>query len=209
MPTTKEITVYKFSELSESVKKKVLDKYREHVEFFYDFVIDDAEAILGMFGFSNVKIEFSGFWNQGDGACFTGVFNSEDFKFEKVVEYAPQDKEIVRIAEGFKSVCSEYSSVKFSLYKISHHYSHHNTIGITDVDFCDLKTGIGIGIDDFFNDKQVKDWKYLQKLSQDLMQWVYKRLEEEYEYQTSDEQILEQLNDGGQEYLEDGSAARF
>jgi len=207
MPTTKEITVYKFSELSESVKKKVLERYRENIEFFHDFVIDDARVMLGMFGFSNVKIEFSGFWSQGDGACFTGGFDSSTFGFDKVVEYAPQDKGIVRVAEGFKGVCSEYSSVRFSLYKISHHYSHHNTIGITDVDFCDLKTGEGVY--DFFNDKQVKEWKYLQKLSQDLMQWIYKRLEEEWEYQTSDEQILEQLNDGGQEYLEDGSVARF
>lgn len=205
MPTTKEITVYKFSELSESVKKKVLDKYREHVEFFHDFVLDDAEVMLGMFGFSNVKINYSGFWSQGDGACFTGGFDSSTFDFDKIVEYAPQDKEIVRVAEAFKKVCSEYSSVKFTLYKTTHHYSHHKTVGMTDIEFCDLETGEEMA----FLEKQKNDWEYLKELSEDLMHWIYKRLEEEYEYQTSDEQILEQLNDGDQDYLEDGSVARF
>lgn len=201
MPTTKEITVYKFSELSDSVKKKLIEKYREHNHFFHDFVLEDAERMLGMFGFSDVKIYYSGFWSQGDGACFTGKFNSTNFKPDKILEYAPQDEEIHRIAEQFRRICAEYRSIFFSLVSHNCRYSHSKTVGIVSIEFYNDVDGLEI---EDWKDKQHKDKDYLLELSRDLMNWIYKRLEEEYEYQNSVEVLMENMADSDREYLEDG-----
>lgn len=66
----------KYSELPEEIQQKVLDKYRyiniEHLEW-YEYTIDRLkEELENEYGFENVKIYFSGFGNQGDGASFTG-----------------------------------------------------------------------------------------------------------------------------------------
>lgn len=37
---------------------------------WYDFIYDDWKETLENAGFINPEIHFSGFWSQGDGACF-------------------------------------------------------------------------------------------------------------------------------------------
>ena len=80
---TKEITLYSVSDLKENpiVLKNVLDKqYHINVDtdFWYKEVIYNHTQKLESLGFNEVKIEFSGFYSQGDGASFT--CESIDFK---------------------------------------------------------------------------------------------------------------------------------
>jgi hypothetical protein len=66
-------TYLKFDELTDKQKAKVLDNLRYiNVNYdWYEYTIEEFEAKLKKLGFYDIKTEFSGFWSQGDGACFT------------------------------------------------------------------------------------------------------------------------------------------
>lgn len=66
-------TWLQFSELSAKGKAKAIDAHRDinTDHDWFDFMIEDYENKLKKLGFHNIKIYFSGFSSQGDGACFT------------------------------------------------------------------------------------------------------------------------------------------
>ncbi len=202
MPTQKTVTVYKFNELSDSVKKKVVQKERENFEFFDEATLEDAEKLLEVFGFSDIEIQYNGFYSQGDGASFTGKFNSSRLNLERMIDYAPKELVLHDIAKQIKEVCNRYEIVTFSLYRASHHYSHEKTVGIDDTFFYQKDTNEEIVE---WNDTQKNDEDYLLNLSRHIMRWIYNQLKTEYEYQMSDEQIIQQLTDLNHDYLENGT----
>ena len=69
---TKSINLYTFDELDTEIKEKVIAQHRDiDVEgewhgFIYEQWIDKLNKI----GYKEAKIHFSGFYSQGDGACF-------------------------------------------------------------------------------------------------------------------------------------------
>ena len=70
MPKIIEKLAYSYNELSDKAKQKLRDNYCEHV-IEMDFEVECLETILEEMGFCNVKVSYSGFWSQGDGASFT------------------------------------------------------------------------------------------------------------------------------------------
>lgn len=92
----KEIIIkgYTFSELNEEAKAKALESHNnilvEDEDYGWDAPLleefkEDMEAI----GFADVKPAYSGFWSQGDGACFTckSVDLVKVFKHMKSINY--------------------------------------------------------------------------------------------------------------------------
>lgn len=89
------IKLYQFDELSDDAKEKARDWYRQASRddsFWSEIAIDDAATVLKACGFDvyqrRVKlmgggtrlkpaIYFSGFYSQGDGACFEGAWTPE------------------------------------------------------------------------------------------------------------------------------------
>jgi len=72
---TKTYTVYNYDELSAEAKEKAIEWAQEFLredDFFYDDVKSEWIEKLESFGFTDVKLAYSGFWSQGDGASFTG-----------------------------------------------------------------------------------------------------------------------------------------
>src|SRR3546814_8954850 len=89
MPSIIETTVYCLDELPDAGKEKARAWYRESCLDYdwFDFVYEDFERVCAIVGvrLDTVQvrligggtrqepcIRFSGFWNQGDGACFEG-----------------------------------------------------------------------------------------------------------------------------------------
>ena len=66
-------TYLKFSELNKEQQEQVIENlYDINVrDEWYDSTYDYYESKLKKLGFYDIKFEFSGFWSQGDGACFT------------------------------------------------------------------------------------------------------------------------------------------
>ncbi|ELZ3073360.1 antitoxin of toxin-antitoxin stability system, partial [Escherichia coli] len=114
-------TVYTLNELSSTAQEKARDWYRQHHadSNWYENVYGDFREVCGIFGIdlrqrvirlSNGRfmeepcIWFSGFCSQGDGACFEGRWHWQSATARRVGVYAPQDRELHRIADALQAV---------------------------------------------------------------------------------------------------------
>ena len=222
----KQTKVYQYDELSDKAKEKARDWYRDvncEDSYWSECVIDDAATAAGLLGLDinqtayktmggetryKPTIYFSGFWSQGDGACVEGTWRAKDVQADKLKAYAPQDKELHRIVDGLAELAKEYPDGYFSV-KHRGHYSHS---GCTSFDV------------ELPNEKEEEldygspEWKTLQvklgededtliQLARDFMDWIYKQLEKEWDYQNSDEQVDEAIKANEYEFLENGQRA--
>lgn len=175
-----------FEELTKERQLKELDVHRD-INVSHDWYADsvsDFKDALNILGFKKVKIEFTGFWSQGDGASFTGEFNlptdtdTLEMRLDKFKSEYPwlydSDKKLSDSFLDFDLTDDIYNET-LSVYRISHHYSHSNTIT------CD--------------NNSVKDF------ARSFSDFIYKRLDKEYEYLTSDEQVKETLISNEMEFL--------
>ena len=71
---TIEYTYLQYDECTPEQKKQFIDKHRDiNVTYdgWWDGVYDEWCEKLKALGFSDIEINFTGFWSQGDGASFT------------------------------------------------------------------------------------------------------------------------------------------
>ena len=200
--------VYKFNELSETAKDKVRSSFGNDVD--YDFVLDDAATIADLFGLDirmtrktlmggghryDPTVYWSGFWSQGDGACYEGNYEYKAGALKAVKAYAPQDAELHRIVKGLQDVQRKSFYRLIASCKHRGYYYHSGCMQV-EVRHCE----------DEYRDISDAEGEVTQLL-RDFADWIYKRLEEEYDYQTSDEAIEESCELNGYEFYEDGSIA--
>lgn len=177
---TIERTMLTFEELNEDQKKQALDHYRDwNVDGGYDWwdaVYQDAENIAELMGINIDDIYFSGFWSQGDGACFTGSFSHVKGILKNVKDYAPLDKKLHRIAGEIQELFREsFYTATGSIRHVGFYY-HERSMSV-DVE-CD---------------KGEADWKAWEDVFADFASWIYHNLEKEHEYLTGDEAVGESL----------------
>lgn len=207
---TKEIPVYTYAELSDTAKEQVCSWLSQGID--YDFVYEDAAAIADLLGIDirqtrktlmggghryDPTIYWSGFCSQGDGACFEGTYKYKKGSVKAVKGYCG-DKEVHRIAESLAEIQKRYSyklTARMGRGHDSNFYSHSGTMSVDVSHYDDEYRDLGSAEDE------------ITQLMRDFADWIYKRLEEEYEYQTSDEVIAETCEANGYEFYEDGSIA--
>lgn len=225
---TIELKAYEFKELSDEAKEKVLEKYRTwnvNDSWWYEPTMDYWKEKLEKLGFSDAEIHFSGFWSQGDGACFNGNVDAETFA--KTRDYNAAEIELIQRADP-----------QYKIVTVNHHYCHYNTrdvqfdcfggsgpdaveelqraieapreelpllIGsLEDEDAVGLlETRLKSGTDirpNFFTELE----EDMEAAREELSKEIYSDLEKEYDYQTSDEAIIESLEANDMEFDEDG-----
>lgn len=196
--TTKH-TVYNFEELSNEAQEKALNTLHEiNLDYeWYTFTIEDKEAALEAQGVDNIDIQFSGFWSQGDGASIT--FNINDLK--KFMKHH-------KISNKFKLVYNNEDVIVANVTRASYpHYVHENMVrgdvsihGYIDDDMTSEKIN---KLEEQVN--AFEEWltEYIRDESQEL----YKALEAEYSYLTSEEGIKETIEVNQYEFYEDGTLA--
>ena len=205
----KMIKICKFAELPESVQNSIIEKRRQtNGEFFdgKDFVYDDAATIAGLFGLeinrqywtnsygfkgSEPTIYYTGFWSQGDGACFEGTYRYKRGALKAVKQHAPQDTTLHNIVESLQraQVANFYKVV--ATCKHSGHYYHSGCMSVT-VEYTD----------DSYRDVKNED-DFIQAL-REFADWLYSQLESAYDYETSEENAREYLENDDTEYTIDG-----
>jgi hypothetical protein len=200
---TIEVKVYKYSELNDAAKAKAREWFRgvaQHDDFWSECVIDDAKSIAKIMGIEICDVYFSGFSSQGDGACFTGEYRNAENCAEKVKGYAPQDKELYRIAYGLQALQIANSSGLWADIKHRGRYSHSGCmeIGIE-------QTAVNASGNYLELSEDVE--KDLSKLFRDFADWIYRQLEKEYDYQNSDAELAEGIVSNEYDFLSSG--ARF
>lgn len=181
-----EVKVYEFSELSKEAKEHALEKLRDinvNYQDWHDFTLDEWKENLNKMGFYDVKIYYSGFWSQGDGACFIGNLDLETYlenikrktKFKKLIEL----KDYINIS-------------------ITHNHRYYfSTSTNINIEFYDEETK---EISDLLADLE----EILKNHREELGNQIYKDLEESYIYLTSDEAVIETIEANDYEFTSDG-----
>ena len=204
---TIETKAYKFDELNEEGKEKAREWWRDcenQDSSFSEFVCEDAATIAALFGLDintrrvtlmggghrhDPNIYYSGFSPQGDGACFEGRYEYKKGALKAVKEHAPQDTELHSIVLALQQAQAKnfYQVVCRTAHR--GHYYHSGCMHVTceRADDCNV-----VGEDDF-----------IQAL-REFADWIYSRLEAEYDWVTADEQVDESIRTNGYEFTKGG-----
>jgi hypothetical protein len=210
MPKIIETTVYEFHELSEEAKKLARAWFREAAidHDWHEFIFDDFEQVCRILGIElNTRpvplmgggtrhkpcIYFSGFYAQGDGACFEGTYTYEKGAARKIRDYAPQDRELHAIADRLSEIQRENF---FQLRADACHRGHYcHAYCMTVLAWRDSPTGqdMSEGAEDT-----------VTACLRDLADWLYRQLEREWDYMMSDEYADEGIAANGYTFTESG-----
>lgn len=201
MPETRQYTVYKFSELSEDAKEKVLERYRDwnvSDEYWYEHFNDFLKEDLKEFGLLFDSFSFSGFFSQGDGASIRYSI-SDTFKFirhlmpdkkdsklinrleEWAVDGIDHDRETQRRRDFY--YYDDYCAVEFNLYGANQPLPR---------------------LSDFVERLN----KASTEFHKDLCRKLYRDLQREYDYQTSDTTLTEYFIQSDYVFTQEGVVDR-
>lgn len=194
-----ETTVYGLDELSDAAKEKARAWYRQ-VGFdddWYEFVYEDFQCIAEILGLrlktvpvrlygggtrQKPCIWFSGFWSQGDGACFEGRYSHAKGAPRKIRDHAPKDGELHRIADALQAI------------QRRNFYQLHADITHRDRYYHEYCMSISVERDSpTCQDRTADAEDVVAEVLRDLARWLYRQLEREYEYFTSDEVVDEAI----------------
>lgn len=202
-----EITLYPFAELSDAAKDKARSWYREGAMDYswYDFVFEDFQTICELIGVTletttvrlvgggtrqEPRIYFQGFSSQGDGACFEGGYCYRRKACQAIRNHAPTDQMLHRIVDQLASI------QRANFYQIRARCRHrgryyHEYSMAVDVDrrggelTADAENAIAEGL-------------------RDLARWLYRQLQQEYEYLTRDDAVDQAIEANSYRFREDG-----
>jgi len=197
MTKIRKITVYSFDELSDTARQHALEKlYNINTNYeWWDSTFDDFKTIADLMGIGVKNIYFSGFSSQGDGACFSGDYRYKKGALSAVKDYAPLDKELHRIAKGFQDIQRRYFyQLSADISEPRGHYVHERSVTVDVEHYERYSMDIPIVIQDA-----------IDELLRDMMRWLYKTLEEEYDWRTSEEQIIESIQANEYEFDSGGN----
>ena len=208
-----ETNVFQYDELDDRAKERAREWYSRHVfedSYDWEFVYEDAANVAEILGIDlrqrrvqlmggghryEPSIYFSGFWSQGDGACFEGTYRYAKGATKKIREYAPQDKELHRIADELQAVQRKHFYHLIASMNHRGHYCHSGCMSVEVEHNEDRYRDIGDAEDD------------IRQLMRDFADWIYGRLSDEYDYQTSDEAVEEAIRANEYEFDENGELA--
>lgn len=197
MPEIIETAVYHLDELSDTAKEKARAWYRDSAfdHDWHDFIFEDFAAICTILGITlktwpvrlvgggtraDPCIRFRGFWSQGDGACFEGTYTHMKGAAVRVRGHAPKDGELHRIADALQEVQRRNFYQLHANVVHRGHYTHEYCMVIA------VERDSPVG-QDITGDAENTVIEALR----DLARWLYRQIEREYDYQTSDAVIDE------------------
>ena len=201
---TIETQVFTFDELSDKAKEKVRNDYRQNNTDFSDFYatdcIDNAADVAELFGLdirqtrkSSGKyapsVFYSGFCSQGDGLAFDGKYAYKKGSLSAVKKEYPADTEL-------HSIVAQLQQAQSKVF-------YRATADCSTSGFRDNTQRVSVNIDNWPSNASSAENDITQALC-DFSDWIYKRLESEYEYLDSDECIDETLQVNEYEFTVDG-----
>jgi len=214
---TKSITAYTFKELCElkdndSSFNRAYDKARDWLiegavgdAYWHESTISTWKECLEQFGFMKPEIYFRGFWSQGDGACFScryvdvdtliDVLSMNQVDMKPEITFDGKDENFIGWAnkkidgwfpiQSLQRLKSDCISLGCDIRTTNHHYVHSNCRRLELWSTADLD-----------NHKRVEALinrfeEVAERLRMDWCDAIYKDLENEYDYRTKDEQLIE------------------
>jgi len=210
MPEVIETTVYTLQELDSHAKGRARDWYRQasSQDDWHASVFEDFELICAILGVSlktrpvrlygggtwqEPCIWFSGFSSQGDGACFEGTYQYRKGAAREIRAYAPQDKRLAAFADTLQQI------QRRNLYALEATITHH---GRYTHEYC-MAISVERTSDTGQPPTEGADETVIEAL-RDLARWLYRQLEQEFDYQNSDEVVDESIDANGYTFTEEG-----
>jgi hypothetical protein len=194
MPTTKTITLYTYPELSEKAQEKARDWYRSGNDFNSDFVIEDAKNMGALMGIDVDRVYYSGFWSQGDGACFEGSYAyAKGAPAAIAKETNSTETALIKIATRLQEIQKgNFYGLRAEVKQRGRYYHEMST---------------DIQVEHNLPDRAVSDdtEDAITQCLRDFMRWIYKRLETEWNYRNADEQVIDSIVANEYTFTEDGS----
>ena len=203
-----EVEVFKYAELSDSAKQKARDWYIEGMNYewwdsVYEMAIEDGKEK----GFYIDKINFSGFWSQGDGASWSGFVDVRQWLEENCADS-------IGVSAWCQLIQEDSVTKNIQVTANNAHYCHESTMSFVDVeDNCEFTDDEAMQLPSIFkgmsiatvfdlivNDptcpyKNVDDITTAIAISaKDYAKDIYIRLREEYEYLCSEEMMLDHFD---------------
>lgn len=210
MPQVIATTVYRIDELPEGAKDRARAWYREggfdHI--WYDAVYEDFQRIAEILGIrlkvrttrlvggrtrEDPCIWFTGFWSQGDGAAWEGWYSYRKSAAAELRAYAPQDKTLHRIAATLQAVQRQ------NFYELRAEVTHRGNYYHAFTMAVSVTRGSSAAVEITGDAEAI-----ITDALRDLANWLYRQLEQEYEYLTSDEAVDETLVANGYTFTEEG-----
>ena len=190
--------VYTAQELKEVNEKGFKKAYEKWLESFEQsrFIVEEYTDILKAIGFINPIISYSGFWSQGDGLSFTGVFYPNKDNIQKVIEEYPHETEAIELAKYLNNI---NESIKISIGHNSRYY-HEYTMDIEILAW----DSIG-GVDR--RDVEIGDYVSEDEISETLRNFakhMYREVEKDYNEESSESLFIVESDDNNWEYLVTG-----
>lgn len=181
-------------ESASNINPKTLDKYRhinvEHIDW-WDSTYEMFKEDMKEQGIYVSQMYFSGFWSQGDGACFDGQLDDVPLFLEK--NFKPDDYPMIR------KLLDSGGSVKFSVEHSGHYYHENCTRFYIEADRLEYVVDIPTDFHgqiveqwDSILDTEIVDFeKQSVEIFKNHMRNLYRKLEKEYDYLTTDEAVWE------------------
>jgi len=174
--------VYTFDELTDEAKETARDWYRNDLEFDTEFVFEAAANIAELFGLSIHKNYYSGFWSQGDGACFEGNYEYRKGALKAVKKHAPKDIVLHGIVQDLQDIQRRYFYQLTASTRHKGFYYHSGCMAVSVSGDPDIYYGNFTGPEDA-----------VTQALREFADWIYQRLEAEWNYTTSDEAVDETI----------------
>lgn len=111
------------------------------------------------------------------GSSFVGTYRYAKGALKKIKAYAPQDEELHRIAKALQAVQARH----FYMLRAK----------IESVRDCSIRVSVEHADDPYRDIGDAED--DVRELMNDFNDWMFKRLQDEYEYLTSDEAVEESI----------------
>lgn len=204
MPALKQYLIYTFDELSEAAKEKAREWYRDgQLDYgWWDSVYEQADTAAKHLGIDidrkgkhTPAIYFSGFWSQGDGACFEGSYRYKKGWLSALLhEFGPGDtlNELLSIGLALQEIQSKQFYKLEATCRHRGHYQHSGCMSVEVTHADSMYRDIGDAEDG------------IRDLMRDFADWIYDCLEKEHDWLTSDEQVDEALLANEYTFNEDG-----
>ena len=187
----KTIKLFSITELAPEAKEKVIEKYR-HInvddEYWNESILGDWKTKLEALGYEDVKIMYSGFGSQGDGACFTASVDIA--KWLRAHKLSKKHNALYRD-----------NGEHFS-YDITHSWRYYFA----------TSTNVEQGFWDGSTREAQTQAEAVLTMIQDeremLGNKIYRKLQDEYFAQIEDDAVEECIEANDYEFLEDGTRFR-
>lgn len=189
------VTLYDFTELPSDVQDKVIENHRGRNvddQFWHEHILDDWKEKLEALGFNNPDISYTGFWSQGDGACFT----CDSIDLEKYTEYLIMQADSYEQAKWLRVFGLLYDKGLANA-KINHvgRYYHEHSMSVEYEVFVQSEA-----VYQRFNGLMDHIEQAIVKISQA----IYRELEAEHNYLTEDDAVKDSLMASELQFRDDG-----